>query len=82
MLVIKIELHSAITGRVKKIGEMKLWNTGKGCLRRGDYRGEIVLGKQRKTLSPLGHVGDFPRKSLGAFELLRRMLNDMHERRG
>lgn len=81
MLVVKIELHSAITGKITEIGSMKLWNTGAGTRRRGDYRAELLSGRCKAKLNPRGEVRDYPRLSYTAWELLRQMLNNMHENR-
>lgn len=72
MLVVKIELHSAVTGEVKTIATGKIVNTGAGTPTRGDYRVELkdALGRPWKT----GAVEGFPRKKLLAWDLLARAL--------
>jgi hypothetical protein len=37
MIVVKIELHSAITREVTQLGQMVIANTGKGTRSRGNY---------------------------------------------
>jgi hypothetical protein len=37
MLVVKVELHSAITGQVSEIARMDIWNNGKGSANCGCY---------------------------------------------
>ena len=75
MLVVKIELHSAVTGKVTTIASGKIVNTGTGSLTRGNYR--IVLrdaaGREWKS----GTVEDFPRQRLLAWDLLYRALAKM-----
>ena len=63
MLVIKIELHSARTGKVDEIGRMLIANEGSGDAQRGDYsvhvlrRGSIkVAPRISEYLGPLGAV--------------------------
>ncbi len=68
VLVVKIELHSAITGQIKTIATGKIANTGKGTPTKGEYRIELrdALGRLWKT----GNIKDFPRKRLLAWDLL------------
>lgn len=72
MLVVKIELHSAVTGKVTTLATGKIVNTGAGTPTRGDYRVELkdALGRPWKT----GTVEGFPRKRLLAWDLLARAL--------
>ena len=72
MLVVTIELHSAVTGEVKTIATGKIVNTGAGTPTRGDYRVELkdALGRPWKS----GTVEGFPRKKLLAWDLLTRAL--------
>ncbi len=72
MLIVKIELHSAITGKVKTIATGKIANTGAGTPTQGDYRIELrdALGRPWKT----GSIKNFPRKRLLAWDLLARAL--------
>lgn len=37
MIVVKVELHSAITGKVSEIGRMEICNTGEGTSEVGEY---------------------------------------------
>lgn len=72
MLVVKIELHSAVTGKVTTLATGKIINTGAGTPARGDYRVELkdALGRPWKS----GAVKGFPRKRLLAWDLLARAL--------
>ena len=72
MLIVKIELHSAVTGQVTTIATGKIVNTGTGSLTQGNYRIELrdAAGRQRKS----GHIEGFPRKRLLAWDLLYRAL--------
>lgn len=75
MLVVKIELHSAVTGKVTTLATGKIVNTGAGTATRGNYRVELkdVLGRPWKT----GAVEGFPRKKLLAWDLLTRALHNI-----
>ncbi len=74
MLVVKIELHSAVTGEVKNIATGKIVNTGAGTSTQGNYRVELkdALGRPWKS----GVVEGFPRKRLLAWDLLTRALHN------
>ncbi len=75
MLVVKIELHSAVTGKVTILATGKIVNTGTGTPTRGNY--SVLLrdaaGRQWKR----GAVEDFPRKRLLAWDLLYRALEKL-----
>lgn len=75
MLVVKIELHSAVTGQITTIATGKIVNTGTGSPTRGNYRVELrdAAGRVWKT----GHIEDFPRKRLLAWDLLYRCLGKL-----
>jgi hypothetical protein len=92
VLVVKIELHSAITGQVKTIGEMVIANDGGGSRTKGDYDGWVM--RQTRSMSSLydrfrdvmqgkkkatrtGRVEDYPRLSITVWHLVARMLKDM-----
>jgi hypothetical protein len=73
MLVVKIELHSAVTGEVKTIATGTIVNTGAGTPTHGVYHVELrdTLGRRWRT----GSVEGFPRKRLLAWDLLARALH-------
>lgn len=74
MLIVKIELHSAVTGEIKTIATGKIVNTGVGTTTQGSYRVELrdALGRPWKS----GTVERFPRKKLLAWDLLTRALHN------
>jgi hypothetical protein len=49
MLVIKVELHSAISGEVSEIARMVVDNIG-GTTNKGDYRVRTLRGRSRDSL--------------------------------
>ncbi len=75
MLVVKIELHSAVTGRVTTTATGTIWNTGTGSPTQGNYRIELRDAAGRKWKS--GHIEEFPRKRLLAWDLLYRALEKL-----
>lgn len=75
MLIIRIELHSAVTGQIRTIATGEIVNTGTGSPTQGNYRIELrdAAGRRWKK----GHVGGFPRKRLLAWDLLYRALEKL-----
>jgi len=75
MLVIRIELHSALTGQITTIATGEIINTGTGSPSRGNYR--IVLRDAAGRRWKKGHIEGFPRKRLLAWDLLYRALEKL-----
>jgi hypothetical protein len=50
MIVVRLELHSAITGKVTELARMDIDNIG-GTRNSGDYRCRVMHGRDRNTLS-------------------------------
>lgn len=75
MLLVRIELHSAVTGRVREIGRLIICNDGTGTVARGNYEC-VVLRKgppwdreQRRCA-----VTNYPRRSYNVWRLVLRAL--------
>lgn len=81
MLVVKVELHSAITGKVTEIAKMHIANTGQGTPDRGNYVGKSVKkGRDPYRVGSImrwGEVFNYPRKSKHVWNLVARMLAAM-----
>ena len=75
MLIVKIELHSAVTGQVTTLATGKIVNTGTGSLTQGNYRIELrdAAGRRWK----IGYIEGFPRKRLLAWDLFYRALQKL-----
>jgi len=75
MLIVKIELHSAVTGQITTLATGKIINTGTGSPTQGNYLIELrdAAGRIWKT----GHIEKFPRKRLLAWDLLHRALEKL-----
>jgi hypothetical protein len=83
MIVVKVELHSAITGRVTELGRMIVANVG-GTRKRGDYK--VKVGRKRAGGEPIpnedvwakpqrtGSVKDYPRLSYNVWRLISRAI--------
>ena len=80
MLVVRVELHSARTGKTTEIARMAIANVG-GTLERGEYHGVTFRGrgKIKRSSQPLrwAMVRDYPRQSKHVWHLVSRMLNGM-----
>lgn len=71
MLLVKVELHSALTGEVKTLAEMRIANDGTSDNpRRGNYN---VRNSSRR-----GRVENFPRKSYVVWRLVLRALRSLY----
>lgn len=80
MLVIKIELWPKGDERRKRTLHVGfITNTGKGTKTRGEYRVGLSKKLRGPRLTPWkeGVVNGFPRKRLGAWDLLYRALRDI-----
>lgn len=85
MIRVTIELESAITGEVTKIGQMHIWNhNDSGNLKRGNYsvavckRGkfEVLRGNTPRVFDVVrtGTVLNYPRLSYNVWRLIVRAL--------
>ena len=75
MLVVKIELHSAVTGEIKTVATGTICNTGTGSPTQGNYR--IDLRDAAGRLWKRGYIEGFPRKRLLAWDLMYRGLRKL-----
>ena len=66
-------------GRDRLLGTVMLRNDGTGSPGKGNYTVRVDRGGGGRTR--IGRVLDFPRRSRSVFELLRRALNDINDRR-
>jgi hypothetical protein len=82
MLVIKIELHSAITGRVTEIGRMNIANDGNGTHSIGHYKAQVLRRgnttpgweTNEKRITRRGAVDNYPRQAYNVWRLVLRAL--------
>lgn len=86
MIVVKVELWSAINGSKKEIARMMLHNTG-GTHTLGNYSGEIYKGRSKDVLEKAminrkpfkkGEVINHPRLSQHVWNLVAKMLNNLN----
>lgn len=82
MIIIRVELHSAITRQVTEIARMRICNVG-GTRTSGNYQVETLRGRSpeqfnRGTVQRRGEVRDYPRLSLHVWNLVARALGAMN----
>jgi hypothetical protein len=73
MIVVKIELHSAIDHTVSEIGRMYIVNTGNGTQEYGDYHTQIMrkgVQSQSGAIWKIGYVRGHARKRLSVWTLI------------
>ncbi len=82
MIIVRVELLSAVTGKTTELARMHISNTGEGTDRRCDYVGETFIGRdkaalQRGTVSKRGRVAGWRRHDFHIWNLVHRMLREM-----
>lgn len=81
MIVVRVELHSAITGQVSELARMNISNVG-GTATKGDYHCETLRGRSKADLDKrvqqrAGNVMNYPRLSIHVWHLVARALVGM-----
>lgn len=74
MIVVKVELHSAVTGAVTEIGRMVISNDGTGTSNRGNYDARLMRRGTVDRVQRRGRIEGYPRKSLSVWTLVARAL--------
>lgn len=87
MIVVRVELHSAIDGRVSELARMEICNDGTGTDRRCHYDGRTLIGRCTAALDQgrvlkRARVTDWPRHDWHVWNLVRTMLDKMGYTRG
>ncbi len=82
MIVVRVELWSAITGKRTELARMHISNTGESAGRIRHYTGETFIGRHsaaldKGRLSKSGDVRNYPALSLHIWNLVARMLTSM-----
>lgn len=73
MIVVKVELHSAITGKVTQLGEAIICNDGTGTRSRGNYYMHL-FGKNGTSMKERITLQQWPRQAKHVWALVARML--------
>ncbi len=74
MILIRVELHSAVTGKVTEIGRMKLTNDGSGDLKTGNYDVYLMRRGTTDKVQRTGRVEKHARKALSIWTLVSKAL--------
>lgn len=82
MIVVRVELWSAVTGKKTELARMHICNddTGTPALRNYDgttFRGRSIEQLDRLAVSKRGRLTDFPSERLHIWNLVARMLSTM-----
>lgn len=75
MIVVKVELHSAITGKVTEIGRMKITNDGTGDINKGNYDVKIMRKGSVNTVQKTARVENHSRLNESVWKLVKKALN-------
>lgn len=78
MIVVRVELHSAITGQVSELARMHIANVG-GTATKGDYQVTTLRGRDKTALDRNqgqrgGFVRNYPRLAIHVWHLVARAL--------
>jgi hypothetical protein len=81
MIIVRVELHSAITGKKTEIARMLIDNIG-GTRNRGHYRcrslrGRSAMALDQREVQRAGEVTDYPRLDLHVWNLVARALGSL-----
>ncbi len=82
MIVVKVELHSAITGEISEIGRMEICNDGTGDSTRGNYTGKLFRRGSTKRAMKQAHVKNHARLSYSVWVLVAKMLGALGFKHG
>ena len=79
MIVVTVELISAVTGKRSVLGRAEIYNDATGDRGKGNYVAKIYRRGQpfRGRVWKAGEVADFPRLRLGPWDLLYRCLKNI-----
>jgi hypothetical protein len=83
MIVVRVELWSAVTGNKTELARMHICNEGTNTNPRlGNYVGTTFVGRDQEALDRLrvskkAELADFPRRDLHVWNMVARMLLKM-----
>ena len=82
MIVVRVELHSAITREVTELARMHIANDGTGTATRCNYHAAVFRGRSREALDKQqiqrsGAIADWPRQQLHVWNLVATLLAAM-----
>ncbi len=82
MIIVRVELLSAVTGKSTELARMHIANDGAGTATLGNYEGQTFIGRNKWALDQMrvsksGRVENYPRERLHVWNLVARMLKAM-----
>ncbi|MBN7763717.1 hypothetical protein JYP52_21495 [Nitratireductor aquibiodomus] len=77
MIVVKVELWSAVTGKKRKLAEMRISNDGTGTDAKSHYDGAIMRKPDFREVTREARVEDHRRHALTVWHLVAKMLKTM-----
>lgn len=78
MIVVRVELHSAITGKVTELARMAISNLGTQVdPKLGDYVGNVLRRPAFKSMARTAHLQNYRRLGRPVWDLVTLMLKDM-----
>lgn len=77
MIIVRIELHSAITGRVTEIGRMVIHNLATGTRERGNYGVRLMRRGTKDITQREGTVEGHARLSAPVWKLVAKALRSV-----
>jgi hypothetical protein len=82
MIVVRVELWSAVTGAKTELARMHIANQGTGTATLGDYEGKTFRGRDaaaldKEIVSHSATLEKFPRTAKHVWNLVARMLTAM-----
>jgi hypothetical protein len=78
MIVIKVELHSAVTGRITQLGKMIIANDGKSYDPNiGSYDGVVLRKPDFKIVTRMGRIESHKKHAETIWHLIGKMLSNM-----
>lgn len=87
MIIVKVELLSAITGKTTELARMHIVNDGSGSANWGNYSGIIYRGRSKEqldkaTIMRIGKLNNWPRLQLHVWNLVAKMLKELGYTKG
>lgn len=82
MIIVRVELHSAVTSRITELARMAIVNDATGSNRYGNYDGFIYRGRckehlDKRTLMRQKKIMNWPRLDFHVWNLVAKMLKEM-----
>ncbi len=87
MIVVRVELHSAVTRKVTELARMHIVNDGLGNATHGNYRVTTFRGRScealdKRVVNRDGMLRNWPRESLHVWNLVCRALVELRYQKG